>query len=234
MSEYKTQSDTMMNELATTIKEVWTELAQRLSDPLPSTVPGPVPQNGMQHMEPNPNSMLVMPYPNADESEYISMPQPMYNGPSPMGPPPNPNTNLGINGFDVQAIAVHPQTPSLTPGAPGVGGHLSEWLVTLEWYSDRPYRTRVRVVEETSEVLVSTWPAPLLLQAVECSMDFQKFQNWMNRVKKRIGNISEPSAVRFRPAFEEDQDSFDRLIGWLRQRGGDMCVSRRWSRHAVL
>ena len=64
-------------------------------------------------------------------------------------------------------------------------------------------------------------------------MDLQKFQDWIKRAKRKTDNITEPSTVRLRPAFEEDQDNFDRLIKCL-SRGGDKCVSRRWSWHAIL
>jgi hypothetical protein len=157
MADYKTQSNTMMNELATTIERVLTELTQQL---------GPVPQ---QHwMVPNPNSMI-----DSGGSEYagsavnafaatlhkltgslvpdtyIPMPQPIDSSPPAMGPQSILGTDPEANGDAF--FAAHPQTSSLPPGAPGIGGQVSGLLVTLEWRTDRQYHTRVRVVEATSE-----------------------------------------------------------------------------------
>lgn len=155
MADYKTQSNTMMNELATTIERVLTELTQRLD---------PVPQ---QHwMVSNPNSMIdsggseyagsavnafaaTLQTLSLVSDTYIPMSQPIDNSPPAMGPLSIHGTEPEVNGDAF--FAAHPQTSSPPPGVPGIGGQVSGLLVTLKWCTDRPYHTRVRVVEETSD-----------------------------------------------------------------------------------
>lgn len=124
------------------------------------------------------------------------------------------------------------------PTGEPVESNNGRWSVTLQWsHMEKVYQTRVLAADimgspcvhsfvdllstedSPSCRLPETLPDCLPLEGVECAMDIRGFQDWIQKAKKKTGN-SEPSTAQFQPASENERNSFNQLIKWLREGSG--------------